>query len=260
MDDIRKRDWQVFRRTLLKPPRVLWASFLAFTISYISIDYQRYLIGAVLVTAVLACIAFIAYLESTQKRFHSPRYKQLYEAVMDRTTRMIQAIEQSRRNGQANMTELPRTIRQVSRSLYVALRRADMVAEEVRQSETHAGFTPAHLPNAADPQAQALLQLADKNLTEYRQSLASVWATVERTEAQAMVFVTTMDGLRVRMLGHRLAAKRSDMDSMDFMSTMAEAKMQLSAIDKALEEIELQPFPKVIAVMPTNDESQQVNS
>lgn len=173
---------------------------------------------------------------------------------------MQKAIRLSRESGSGVFSELPQAVRRVDRNIYYALRRADILADEVIRSEGGTSMSRPSMSHAKDPQAQALLQMADRNVVEYNQALAGVWAAVERTEAQAMVFVTTLDGLRVRMLGHRLAARTVDIDNMDFLSTIAETKMQLSAIDQALEEIEMQPFPKMIAVMPPTpptDEHQQ---
>jgi hypothetical protein len=66
---------------------------------------------------------------------------------------------------------------------------------------------------------------------------------VERTEAQAAVFTTTLDTLRMRMLGHRLAGRSPELAHTEFLQAMTEARMQLDSIDKALDELELTPFP-----------------
>ena len=101
-----------------------------------------------------------------------------------------------------------------------------------------------------DKQAQELYRIADKNIAEYRQHYIGVMAGVERTEAQAAVFTTTLDTLRMKMLSYRLVGKETESPTQDFLAALTEARMQLESIDKALDELELSPFPKTISVMP----------
>ena len=51
------------------------------------------------------------------------------------------------------------------------------------------------------------------------------------------------------MLGYRLINKLVESPSKDFMEAMVEARMQFDSIDKALDELEMTPFPKQITVM-----------
>jgi hypothetical protein len=62
--------------------------------------------------------------------------------------------------------------------------------------------------------------------------------------------MTTLDTLRMKMLGYRLVGKSPELSSQDFLEALNEAKLQLSAIDTALEELELGPYPQMIASMP----------
>ncbi len=92
--------------------------------------------------------------------------------------------------------------------------------------------------------------MADKNIAEYRQQFAGVMAGVHRTEAQSAVYMTTLDTLRMKMLGYRLVGKSPEMSSHDFLEALAEARAQLQSIDTALEELDLGHYPKTIAVVP----------
>jgi hypothetical protein len=140
--------------------------------------------------------------------------------------------------------DLPVTVQAVGSTLYFALRRADIVVREVTTSEGWLMAVQHHTgPISPDQKAQELYRLADKNIAEYRQHYQTVMSGVERTEAQAAVFTTTLDTLRMRMLGHRLAGRSPELAHTEFLQAMTEARMQLDAIDKALDELELTPFP-----------------
>jgi hypothetical protein len=52
------------------------------------------------------------------------------------------------------------------------------------------------------------------------------------------------------MLGYRLVGRSPELSSQDFLEALNEAKLQLAAIDSALEELELGPYPTMIAAMP----------
>jgi hypothetical protein len=73
---------------------------------------------------------------------------------------------------------------------------------------------------------------------------------VQRTEAQSAVFMTTVDTLRMKMLGYRLVGKSPEVGSHEFLQALNEAKLQLQAIDKALDELDMGQYPKMIASMP----------
>jgi hypothetical protein len=75
-------------------------------------------------------------------------------------------------------------------------------------------------------------------------------AGVQRTEAQSAVFMTTLDSLRMKMIGHRLVGRGPELSSQDFLEALAEARAQLQSIDTALEELDLGHYPKTIAAVP----------
>lgn len=75
-------------------------------------------------------------------------------------------------------------------------------------------------------------------------------AGVQRTEAQCAVYMTTLDTLRMKMIGYRLVGKSPEMSSQDFLEALAEARAQLQSIDTALDELDLGHYPKTISVVP----------
>jgi hypothetical protein len=134
--------------------------------------------------------------------------------------------------------------------IYRALRRADLALREIQQSE--AMVSPSLMGNdrlVNDAQAQELYKVADRNIAEYTQHYKLAVAGVERAEAQCIVFSTTLDTLRIRLLNYSLAGRSPEAETKEFLNLVAEAKMQFSAIDKALEEIELMPFPETIVTL-----------
>lgn len=156
-----------------------------------------------------------------------------------------------RRHRLADFDELPKTIEKVAQNVYTALRRADIVFGELNKSEGALMHSMPRVP-AGRPDAQTveLLRIADRNIAEYRQHYNGLMNTLHMTEAQAAVFATTLDTLRIKMLGYRLSDRRPATDNREFLESLTEARMQLDAIDQALVEIELTPFPKTITVLP----------
>jgi hypothetical protein len=146
---------------------------------------------------------------------------------------------------------MPATIREVAQGLYLALRRADIISHEVESSEKGLYNTPPvwEAPSR-DAQSKELYRLADKNIAEYRAQFAGVMAGVQRTEAQSAVFMTTLDTLRMKMIGYRLVGRSPELASHDFLEALAEARAQLQSIDTALEELDLGHYPKTISVVP----------
>jgi hypothetical protein len=125
-----------------------------------------------------------------------------------------------------------------------------MVAHEVMATERGMlNQPPTWTPSSSDPQSRELYRLADKNIAEYRAHYAGVMAGVQRTEAQSAVFMTTLDTLRMKMIGYRLVGRSPEMASQEFLEALAEARMQLQSIDTALEELDLGHYPKTISVV-----------
>lgn len=256
MDEIRRRDRVVFIRELFAGSRVF--GFVVLTV-LLAVFLQRgspmpgwmALFGWSVFVVLLTASAWRA---SIPKRFMSQRFLLLWQSCTERHLRFKAALNQQSRRGIADLQELPRTIDGLLQEIYSALRRADVVANEVASSEGWLYGQP-RLGQIASPdrQAQELYRIADKNIAEYRHHFQGVMASVERTEAQVAVFTTTLDTLRMKMLGYRLVGRDAAAPTHEFLAAITEARMQLSAIDKALDELELTPFPTMVAVVPDGD-------
>lgn len=250
MEDIKQLDRKIWLRELLSPAQILcWA-----TAGFFGWLFARAagIPFPIVLGGVGALWVYSSYASSRKKLFVNSRFELLWHACQDRFRRFHEAISAIRKHKVAQFEEMPRTIESVHANLYIALRRADATYHEVTKSEGWLLLSspPAPPPVSGDPQAQELYRLADKNVAEYRKHFAEVMAGVRRAEAQAAVFTTTLDTLRMKMLGYRLTGKRNEMDTQEFLMTITEAKMQLEAIDKALDELDLTPFPKTISVIP----------
>ena len=239
------RNLKVFLKELASPGRIF--SALAFAgFSFMFWKVQRLFQGGIPLEAIgtwlLIILIFVwtAYRSSLQKRFVNRKFHALWTGCEDRLIRFSEVLRKLRKDQIAELTEMPRTIDRVGESLYAALRRADLIAHEVSASEHDLyGGPPVWQTLSHDPQSKELYRIADKNIAEYRQRFEGVMAGVQRTEAQSAVFMTTLDTLRMKMLGYRLVGKSPEVSSQDFLEALNEAKLQLSAIDSALEELDL---------------------
>lgn len=249
--DIARRDRQVFVRELVSAKSILslialgGVGWLTFALT------RQWLISSLLIGAGVGLTCVAAYRRSVGKRFRNPRFQVLWHGCQERIRRFENGTRELSRAGFAQLSELPQTIHSLADELYVALRRADDIEFEVGRSEGWLASQMRHgLVAPRDPQAQELYRVADQNIAEYRRHLDSVMAGVKRAEAQAAVFMTTLDTLRIRMLGHRFGGRGVEADSQQFLEAVTEARMQLDAIDKALDEIAATPFPEKISVIP----------
>lgn len=258
MDDIRRQDLKIFFLEMLSPGRLFVAIFSIFCITMIlalGSTSSLWIARAVpFWIVILAGTAGLAYRASLRKRFQNRRYEALWKGCQDRYIRFTEVLGKLKKEQVADLREMPKTIRRISDSLYIALRRADLISHEVLKTERDMmGSPPAWMASPTDPQSKELYRVADRNIAEYRQQFSAVMAGAERAEAQSAVFMTTLDTLRMKMLGYRLVGKSPEIPSQDFLEALAEAKLQLQAIDSALEELELGPYPKQITVMPEQD-------
>jgi len=202
-------------------------------------------------TIVVFISAVWAYTESDKKKFSNKRFQSLWAGCQDRLSRFEDVLKRMRKDQIADLSEMPNTIRGVSKSLYIALRRADIISHEVQLSEKGLyNEPPTWKSPSRDAQSQELYRIADKNIAEYRAQFAGVMAGVQRTEAQSAVFMTTLDTLRMKMIGYRLVGRSPEMSSHDFLEALAEARAQLQSIDTALEELDLGHYPQTIAAVP----------
>ncbi|HRJ27713.1 MAG TPA: hypothetical protein PLO61_09430 [Fimbriimonadaceae bacterium] len=254
MKDIQAQDRKLFWREACAPSALVRVLLMVgiLTLASLPLGWLTPPLIAGMVSCILVPLHLIASLgRSVEKRFKSQRIKLLWQTCEDRLRRLEVEVKQVRKSRIAELQELPKTIKTVAQQLYLTLRRADIVLQEVTRSETshQKAFLPPHQVTH-DPQAQHLYQLADKNIVEYQKHYRAVIGGVQRAEAQAAVFSTTLDMLRMKMLSHRLAERSPEQENLEFLQSITEAKMQLDAIDKALEELELTPFPKLMAVDP----------
>ena len=215
--------------------------------------FGDYFIGlaacAVLAVYGVACVS-----EAKKKRFLQPRFATLWMGCRDRLARFDEVFRKMRRDQIADLSIMPQTIQSVAQGLYKALRRADMISDEVLRTEQGIYTQPPSWTGGSnDAQATELYRIADRNIAEYRQQYAGVMAGVQRAEAQSAVFMTTLDNLRMKMLGYRLVGKAPEIPSQDFLEALAEAKLQLDAIDKALDELDLSILPKTISVVQSSE-------
>lgn len=250
MDDVARLDLKLFLKELLSPLRLI--VFLVALVFLWTLPFGPALAVRLFLTAfALVFWASQCYSASVSKRFISKRYSAMWNGCRDRLSRFEEVLKKLRKDQIANLSEMPETIRRVGDSIYRALRRADVIAAEVEKSERDLHNAPPvmHLPSS-DPQSQELYRIADKNIAEYKTQFAGVMAGVHRTEAQSAVFMTTLDTLRMKMLGYRLVGKAPELSSDDFLVALAEARAQLQSIDTALEELDLGHYPKTISVIP----------
>lgn len=247
MDDIRSRDRLLFIKELTKPGRLAGALAVGALIWLARSTFLWELGWLQLVVAygvLIGVYVSAAKQEARRARFLSKHLEGLWDGCKDRVERMDAALRSLRREQIADLQELPRTAGRVAHQLYVALRRADLIAHEVNRSEGPVYAAPPFWPVApSDPQAQELYRIAEMNVTEYRRRFDAVMGGVQRAEAQAVVFMTALDTLRMKLLSHRLGGKAPEVPSDEFLEAMAEARLQIEAVDRALDELDLASFP-----------------
>jgi hypothetical protein len=249
-EEIRKADQRIFWRAFLRPNRIILHVLFLLLCSMIASASGIFpiVIGLTFSSIVHYNRADAA---AKRKRFINSRFSSLWNGCRERFESFEEGIRKLKRADIAQFQELPDTVRDLAMTIYNALRRADILFEEVLQSEGVDRVRPGvPMFKPTDPQAQELYRIAEKNLGEYRGHYNELMAGIQRTEAQSTVFMTTLDNLRVKMLGYRLIGKNPSLNSEEFLSVLAEARAQLSAIDQALDELDLSHYPKTVAVVP----------
>lgn len=247
MEDIKKLDRQLFVGELISPSRLILSGFFGF-VPALLVYFAPFFEVKMIFGSVLLIIAIIhwrsASAAAVKKRFRNGAFESLWRACQHRYRLFEEVVSKVKRDQIADFQEMPGTIKRVAESLYVALRRADLISSEVMETERGIySQSTMWVPQIADKRTTELYKMADRNIAEYRQSFAGVMAGVKRTEAQAAVFQTTLDTIRMRMIGHRLIGKSPELANDDFLFSLHEAKLQLLAIDKALEELEFISIP-----------------
>ncbi|MFN7171473.1 MAG: hypothetical protein ACK4P3_01620 [Fimbriimonadaceae bacterium] len=261
-EEIVRQDQQRFWRGLATPGGIVAVIGIS-VIFWIAARFD-YIGGPLFIVFMsLFLVIFSMYILSKAKRlrempFRNPRYAALWKDIEARYSRFKKVMKQNQKRIDLQMAEMPVTIDRVHQSVYFALRRSENVLAELAKSE---GDLPTPFVSwehrTKDPQATELFKAADINLAEYRESLQQVFSGVHRAEAQAAVFVTTLDSLRIKLLGYRLVGKRTEADSMEFLEALQEAKIQLQAIDTALDELDFSIMPKQVAVIQPDQEQNE---
>lgn len=264
MDEIKVHDRKVFIKSILTFPKLL-AIIFALSIFFSGLLQLGTATGSALTNVFFAIVIIggtlaLAYRKSLSKRWLHPKFRELYEACQDRRSRLADGLKKMKKSKIADLQELPASADKLLADIYIALRKADLLLHEINLSESRSA-PPVGNTNrfVSDQQAQELFKVADRNIAEYSQHFKSVVAGIERSEAQAVVFATTLDTLRVRMLGYRLTGRAVEADTREFLNVVTEAKMQFEAIDKALDEIELTPFPEIVSI-PSSDLNRENDS
>jgi hypothetical protein len=251
MLDIQRRDRQIFLDEVARPSRLIWSALLSAPFWIAFFNGAPVTVPIVLSTAVFVGHFLLSHKSALARRFYSKRYEALWNTVVDRMRLFDEVRERLARERISEWQEMPKTVERVAKSLYLALRRADMIAHEVTLTEKGLYNSPSPWKAPShDPEAKDLYRMADKNIAEYRSQFAMVMAGVHRTEAQCAVFMTTVDTLRMKLIGYRLVGKSPEMSNPEFLDAMTEAKLQLSAIDQALDELELGAYRSQLGGVP----------
>lgn len=249
MDDVQRQDRRLFIRELFEPGRLLVSALAIAGSALIGSNAVPWFYGFIPVVA--GWMGWTAYQASIRRRFLDKKYLAFWNGCKERLAKLEEVMKGLRKEQIADLKEIPRNVNAVADALYHALRRADMIAHEVAKTERGLySQPPVWTPPSNDAQAKELYRIADKNIAEYRHHFAGVMAGVQRTEAQSAVFMTTLDTLRMKMIGYRLAGRSPEVSSLEFLQALSEAKLQLQAIDQALDELDLSQFPTQIAVVP----------
>ena len=269
--EVKKQNLLAFLRSAFKPIRLLVLVILILIVVPLGTILSQQ------ITVLAMALIFSGYLAqsyilSIPQRFRSQLFYEHWKSCESRHRRLMHGLKQLRKRNIADLSELPVSSKKLRDGLYSALRRADLLQYEVQKSERSEPPRARHLNYIQDRQAQELFRVAEKNKSEYNQRMSRLLAGVHRAVAQADVYISTLDTLRVRILDYRLLGEKPEADSYEFLTAVTEAKMQFEAIDSALEEIELTPFPETVVVVPdkkltespppvpTDDEHQEHNS
>lgn len=245
MDEIKRADSKNAAIAALNPGRLIilgCAAFLGWNLiangdGFVSWGIALWLTGAGL-------YGYSAWQEMLRRRFINLDHARLWSIIRDRVSRFRKALKNSPKH--IGFDEMPKTVERTAKNLYDSLRRADVVKAEILKSEGSIGISSMPFQvRAADPETNELYLLADKNVAEYRKYYETLNAKVTRTEGQCALFISVLDTLRVQLLGYRLAGQEPRVSKDEFIGTMAEVKLQLESINKALDELDLQPVQRV---------------
>lgn len=248
MDEIRRADTKNLILSLLGPWRLL--AFAAPYFMWLTL-YEAdgpWNIGLIFWLAGAGYYFYSAIQDFKRRRFINREHGHLWAIIEDRVKRLKSAIRKSPMYIKPGTSEIPKTVERTARHLYGSLRRADIVKNEIIKSEgPHGISTLPFQARIADVETNELYVLADKSVAEYRRHFEHISANVTRTEGQCALFISALDSLRVQLLGYRLSSKEPAVTNSEIIGTVKEVQLQLDAIDKALDELDLQPVAQIRA-------------
>jgi hypothetical protein len=247
-EEIKREDRKIFFREFFQLRRlILMGIWIGFSLGVTNTSFVA------LAPLLAGFAAHIGFSESAarRKRFKTERFALLWNGCRDRFFDFKSGVKKLDRAGVVTFEDLPSSIEKLSMNLYNALRRADLMFVEIEEVEGKSRFQPGvPMVPPVDAQTQALYQQAERTIGEYKNSYNELIAGIQRTEAQATVFIHTLDVLRVKMHGYRLIGKDPSLGSQELLSALAEAKVTLQSIDTALDELDLSVYPTTISVVP----------
>lgn len=251
MNDIQRMDQALLRKAFLRPARLFTVAAAAFALWVVwSMPFVTGKVWFLLGTAACFGLYFMhkVFQDFERSKFRYPRFALMWDVVQDRRKRLTKALRMMKKDGHPELEILPKTIDEVAGTVYAALRRADAIQQEFDNSESRAGL-PVHrgfnAPEVVDDHAKELYRLADKNIAEYMRRRNGVLATIQRCEAQSAVFTTTLDSLRMHVLGIRLTDRNPNVSHQEFVDALQLAKEQLAAVDLALTEMDYEQMQAI---------------
>src|ERR1700678_1360174 len=157
MEDIRRQDLRIFLREVVDPMRLAATAgglIVVFLFAMRSQSALTFFPGACIV---LLCLIAASWSAAERKRFYERRMQAWWNGCNDRLQRLEEVLKRMRRDQITDLREMPMNIRAVAHSLYLALRRADIIAHEVQASEREVINQPPSWNSASmDPQSREL--------------------------------------------------------------------------------------------------------
>jgi len=117
-------------------------------------------------------------------------------------------VQRRSKDTKSRLREMPKTIELVGQSVLSRLTQGGY--RRLRDIRFGAGLPAVAKPQrpiSSDPQSQELFRSRIGISREYQLGMEAGDGGVQRSEAQAAVFMTTLDTLRMKMLGYRLVGR-----------------------------------------------------
>lgn len=195
---------------------------------------------AVILTFGIGGGMYVGFQAMKDQAFRISTLRKLWEDSEDALHRLDQSLKDIKKEQLQELAELSQSMKDVSEQLFWSLRRADHVMCTVARTEAGRPERPArdralrHL----DRETQEMFQIADRNLNDYRRMRGQLDAMVRRVEAQAEVFITTVETLRMHIHRIRLSTLDQSRARPQFVDAIVAAQRELKLIDRTLRELE----------------------